>query len=303
MDRLIELAAPILRDQHALITRPQAIRLTGSDAALRRLLARRIWEPLERGLYGPTGTPMSWHRRLMAASLLAPARSLVSHRASATLQQVGGLVEPMPEISIPAGTTFRREWLITHESTDLRLAEPVVIDGIPTTGPCRLAMDLGCVVSVDRYRHTIRELRHGHGVSSEDLLRTYLRHKRQGRNGGAFLRDWLDRYFTISGSAESGLEQVVLDAVIDACLPPPVLQFWVQTAAGRYRLDLAWPSRLLAVEVDGSQHRDPDIAADDERRTEALRALGWHVIRIRSDHLATDTVAALREIRRCLSLP
>lgn len=53
----------------------------------------------------------------------------------------------------------------------------------------------------------VRDLRHAHGVTSEELLRTYLRHKRQGRNGGGALRGWLDRYFEVDGAPESGLEQ------------------------------------------------------------------------------------------------
>lgn len=303
MNTLLELAAPILRSQQVLITRQQCFELCRSDAPLRQLLDRGIWEPVDRAIFGPVGVPMTWRRRVMAAYLLAPAGSLVSHRASASLLCVGGLDEPMPEVSIPAGSSFRRPWVITHESGDLELADVVVIDGIPATGPCRLAMDLGSVVSFPRFKHTVRELRHGHGVSSEELLRTYLRHKRQGRNGGGALRDWLDRYLSISGNAETGLELVVLDAILDAQLPAPVLQHWVTTRGGRFRLDLAYPHLMLAIEVDGAQHDDLDIVPLDGRRTKLLNELGWRVIRVRSKHLATDLAKALRELRLALESP
>jgi hypothetical protein len=169
---------------------------------------------IDEGLYGPAGVPMTWRRRLMAAVLVAPPGSLVSHRALAHLLGAGGFdTPPRPEVSIPKGGSLRRAGIVVHESTDLDLAHPQYIDGIPCTGTARLAMDLGAVTSERRYRQTLRELQHQHGVSSDRLLRTYLRHKRRGRNGGGALRDWLDRHFGIEGVSESGLELLVLDAI------------------------------------------------------------------------------------------
>lgn len=299
---LIELAAPVLRAQHSLITRRQSIRLGSSEACVRHLLRNGVWETVDRGLYGPSGVAMTWHRQLMAAVLLAPEGSLISHRASAALSSVGGLTEPTPEISIPRGSFFRRDWCITHESSDLELADRRIVDGIPTTGYLRLAVDLGGVVSFPRFRQTIREIRHGHQITSDQLLHTYLRHKCQGRTGSGPLRDWLDRYYSVEGVSESGAELVVLDAILDAGLPAPVRQQQVTTAGKRYRLDLAYPEQRLAIEVDGSQHGDVDIAAADAQRADRLRAAGWRIIRVRAKHLATDLPGALRELRTLLDL-
>lgn len=233
----------------------------------------------------------------MTAVLIGPPGTVVSHRAGAALVGAGGLHEPEPEVSIPRGTSLRRPWLIAHESTDLDLVQPTAVDGIPVTDLCRLAVDLGSVVSFQRYKHTIRELRHSHGVTSDALLRTYLRHSQRGRNGCGALRDWLDRYFDVAGVSESGIELVVLDAILDASLPAPVRQLRVSAGGHRYRLDLAYPHVLLAIEVDGAQHEDLDISADDIVRTARLEAAGWQVIRIRASHLAGDLAKALAVIR------
>ena len=302
MPSLLELSAPVLRAQHSLITGRQCLCLTNSEPCIRRLLDRGIWERVDAGLYGPTGTPMYWRRSLMAASLLAPDGSLISHTAAAALLGVGGIVEPPPEISIPARASFRRPWVRTHESSDLDLAGTMVIDGIRITDPVRLAVDLGAVVSVERYKHTIRELRYGHEVSNSDLLRAYLRHKRRGRNGTGALRDWLDLYYLVAGVPESGIELVVLDAIIDADLPLPVVQHWVRVAGRNRRIDLAYPELLIAIEVDGRQHRDdPDVVLGDAARTAALEAAGWTVLRIRSTHFASDLAAVLRTLRQLFS--
>lgn len=157
-------------------------------------------------------------------------------------------------------------------------------------------MDLGSVLSPKHYRQTIRELRYRHDVGFPALLRTYLRHKRSGRNGGAALRDWLDRYADVGGVPESGLEQLALDAFLDAGLRP-VAQHWVETVDGvRYRLDLAFLDRMIVVEVDGSQHEEKPAKVADAVRDAALEAMGWTVIHIRSKTFATDLARALRTV-------
>lgn len=296
---LLVAAAPLMRRQHALLTIGQALELGANRVLVADLVRRQIWERLDRGLYGPTGVPFLWPRTLMAAVLVAPAGSLASHRSCAGLHRVGGLVLPPVEISVPRGHRHRRPGVIVHESTDLTLAGRCVVDGIPTTSPARLAMDLGAVVSTKRYNQTIRELRHRLGVTSGQLLQTYLLHSRRGRNGGGALRDWLDRYYHVAGVPESGIEQVVLDALIDAGVPAPVVQYWVVTSSGRYRIDLAYPDHLLAIEVDGSQHEDdPDVVTNDAVRTAALERLGWKVMRIRRPTFASDLAKSVDTIRR-----
>ncbi len=298
MRALLEVVRPQLETQWSLITRRQALDGGLTRAGIDRLVRDGIWEVLDRALYGPTGVPMTWHRQLMAAVLAAPLGATASHRSCAHLHGVGGLVDPPIEISIPRGSRFRRRGVVAHESRDLGLARRVVVEGIPTTDLRRLAVDLGAVVSEARYRHTIREIRHAHGVTADQLLATYLAHRRRGRNGGGALRDWLDRYYDISGVSESGLELIALDAILDAGLPAPVRQHWVESPSGRYRLDLAYVDRLVCIEIDGAQHEDADQSRIDERRTSALEALGWRVLRVRSAHFASDMHAVLRELDR-----
>lgn len=296
-------AARILARQQSLITTAQAEDVGIGRKRCQRLVQHGIWERLDHGVYGPTGVRLTWSRRLMLGLLLAPCGSLASHRACAALLGVGGIARPKPEITIPRGTTLRRTWLIVHESTDLALADRRVVDGIPVTGPRRLAMDLGAVVSTKQYRQAMRGLRSQHGVEFAALLRTYLRHKRSGRNGGAALRDWLDRYADVGGIPESGLEQLALDAFLDAGLHP-VAQRWVEVDGGaRYRLDLAFPDLMIAIEVDGSQHEEKPAKQADAGRQLALEAAGWTVHRIRAKTFASDLLRAMEAVRRASVVP
>ena len=291
-------AARVLARQQSLITTAQAGEVGIGRKRCQRLVDRGLWERLDHGVYGPAGVALTWRRQVMLGLLLAPDGSLGSHRACAALLGVGDLVRAVPEITIPRGSTLRRPWLVVHESTDLHLADRRVVDGIPVTGPKRLAMDLGAVVSPKQYRQVVRGVRSQHGVDFPGLLRTYLRHKRSGRNGGAALRDWLDRYVDVGGVPESALEQVVLDAFLDAGLQP-VAQHGVEVDDDtRYRLDLAFPGLLIAIEVDGSQHEEKPATADDRRRQSALEAAGWTVLRIRAKTFTADLLRAIAAVRR-----
>ena len=53
-----------------------------------------------------------------------------------------------------------------------------------------------------------------------------------------------------------------------------------QYRVGKYRLDFAWPDRLVALEADGPFHLHPEMAAKDVVRDAYLRALGWLVFRV-----------------------
>lgn len=304
MDDFLRRAGALMARQQALITAAQAQALGASRQRLGNLVRRGVWERIDHGVYGPSGVPLTWRRRLMAAVLAAGTGALASHRSAASLHGVGGLDDPPLEISVPRGRRIERPGLVVHESTDLDLAGRCIVDGIPCTGRVRLAVDLGAVVSPDRLKHTIRELRHRCGLSADELLRAYLAHSRRGRNGTGRLRDWLDRYYDVVGTPESGLEVVVLDAILDAGLPAPVSQHWVSIGGHRYRLDFAYPGVLVAVEVDGTQHEeDPDVIERDVRRLAILEDAGWTVLVIRRSHFASDLAAAITALRKALCAP
>jgi very-short-patch-repair endonuclease len=71
----------------------------------------------------------------------------------------------------------------------------------------------------------------------------------------------------------------------------------------RYRLDLAFPELMLAVEVNGSQHEERPATVADALRTAALEAAGWTVVVIRSRTFATDLVRAITAVRSASVVP
>lgn len=70
-----------------------------------------------------------------------------------------------------------------------------------------------------------------------------------------------------------------------------------QYKVGRYHLDFAWPSRLMALEVDGPFHRQPSGAARDAQRDAWLRNHGWVVFRV--DDTGTEEQLLTQVARVC----
>src|SRR3990172_4540647 len=64
-----------------------------------------------------------------------------------------------------------------------------------------------------------------------------------------------------------------------------------------YKVDIADPSRRLAIEIDGRTHNTKKWKFLDKRKTEVLNALGWSVLRFSNQRVDSDLEAVLKEIR------
>jgi len=61
------------------------------------------------------------------------------------------------------------------------------------------------------------------------------------------------------------------------------LGFRRQVPIGPYIVDFACPSQGLILEVDGSQHAEPETSERDAGRDAFLRARGWIILRLWND--------------------
>lgn len=83
--------------------------------------------------------------------------------------------------------------------------------------------------------------------------------------------------------AESPRETCLRVLAEDAGIEGLVVQYRVPGLP--YRIDLALPEELVAIEYDGAGHRDAAQHAKDVRRWNALLAAGWYVIPVTSQIL------------------
>jgi very-short-patch-repair endonuclease len=64
-----------------------------------------------------------------------------------------------------------------------------------------------------------------------------------------------------------------------------------------YKVDIADPSRMLAIEIDGATHNTKKWKFLDQRETAVLKALGWSVLRFSNQRVDSDLETVLEEIK------
>ena len=102
--------------------------------------------------------------------------------------------------------------------------------------------------------------------------------------------------------SESGPELALRRLLLDAGLPEPVAQYEVLANGSTYRLDLAYPSAMLALEYDGfDAHSGVDRFVDDRRRQNDLVDAGWTIRRFTHADLRDRPEAVVSGVRRHLS--
>jgi hypothetical protein len=273
--------AAIAARQHALFTRQQAFTAGLSRHGLEHGAAKGRYDRLGRGLYRMAGTLASWEQQVLAAVLGGGDGALASHRSAAALWNLDGYRRGPVDISVPR---HRRSWgqsgVLVHESTDLELAEPTKRQGVPVTGIVRTLIDLGCVVSEKRLLQAVDDAIRRRLTTWQQIAAMRGRHSRKGRNGVGKMRELLaERYGTTIPDSHFG--RLVADLLVDAGLPTPVIEHNVYTENGLWlaRVDLAYPDRLVAIELDSKKHHLHEEAFEKDRpRRNRVELAGWLVL-------------------------
>jgi very-short-patch-repair endonuclease len=252
----------------------------GSEALAAGLLTRGVlrgprFHKLFPDVYVPAHLEVTFALRSRAAFLLVRGRGVVAGYSAAELLGAScvrpGAPAPAEVQMLPEQQARQRPGLVVHRHR-LREHECAVRSGVGLTHAVRTAFDLGRrapgltekVVAVDTVAH-----RRFPVEAVRRLARDHL-----GAHGSGELRTVLE---LADPRAESPMESRIRMALVLAGLPPPEVQFPV--LGGRYRLDLAYPERMLAVEYDGDEHRTQARARQDLEREAALARLGWTVLR------------------------
>lgn len=235
------------------------------------------WLRVFPGVFQVATSVSTWRQAMLAAWLWAGPSAAVSHRAAAKwLDLMGSDVSPF-ELTLPFSKKASSGDVVLHAS---RIRAGIVRrDGLFVTDPTRTLVELGAVVAPERLE-----------VALEDAIR-------QGLTTMSRIQKWADLYggrgrpgtgvlaeilrSRKGGPAESMLEVKVIRAMREARLPIPVRQYRIATSSGTYRVDLAFPEKMLVIECDSlTHHWSPRHMKADIARRNALEALGWRVIHI-----------------------
>jgi very-short-patch-repair endonuclease len=270
---LAELAA----GQHGLVTRAQAMEEGLSRVGIRERLRGGRLRALHPGVYVVGGAPDTWHQRMLGGCLAAGGLAVASHRSAARLWGLLG-EDALVELSVLRPKGPHPAGVVWHRSRDLVPAHTTVRQGVPVTNPMRTLVDLGAVV-----RPWVVEDALDRGLSTrlfrvpavEGLLHEVAR---PGRRGCGVLRKVLDERALGAAPPDGLLEPRMARLLRDHDLPPAVFQHVVPGTGAR--VDFAYPTAKLAIEVDGYEVHGTRKAFDADRdRQNRLVVAGWDVIR------------------------
>ena len=268
-----------LRKQYGLISRAQALGAGMTRHQIQRQLDERRWRAAAPGVYHDSAVPETPHSRLLAACIAHG--GLASHRAAAALHGIDGFRLVRAEIVVAPGRGRSAAGVRLHRSTQMDLARLDVRDGIPCTGLARTLLDLAAVVDRRRLESALDCVLRNRRLTHLDLYEVVVSHSRQGRNGLTRLRAALDDRFGDDCVPLSDWSRWVCDLLVKSGLGRPALEYRVHDAAGRFlaQVDLAYPQRRLAIELDSVRwHHNRKSFVDDRRRRNKLQAAGWNVL-------------------------
>jgi hypothetical protein len=288
-------------------TRSEATAVGLSRQAISDLMAARTLRRVLRNVYVRSDIPDSLELRASAASRVVSPGAVFVDRTAAWLHGVDVFGYRDHEIPPPLECVVLRDRARIERpecvggERDLSAGDMMRVFGLTVTTPLRTALDLGCRLPRPTALAALDQFARMHGVGRATLEASLPRYRR--RRGVVKLRGLVP---LVDPAAESPRESVTRLAIIDAGLPSPQTQFWVEEhGVPVFRLDLAYPRHRVAVEYDGLEwhdRTDEQRAADRARRT-WLSQHGWIVIVVRRGDLSgAPREAWLRQLSAALGL-
>jgi hypothetical protein len=274
MDPVLARVQEIAARQHSVLSVDQMNACGASGMWITRSIRRGIVLRDGPAVYRIGGAPRTFESRAMAAVLSARVPALVSHRTAAYLHGFEKVLEPLAvEITVPRHRRPRRRTGIrVHESLAFDLAEPAVRHGIPVTGVARTILD--CAPMFEKPVRLLDDALRQRLVTWDELWRCYLSHNVGGRN----VRPFRDILLQRDGNAPPVGEFAarMAEMLTGAGLPGPVFEHRVVVDGHEYYLDLAWPSRMVAVECnDAGSHDTAKAFRRDPMKRNRCERVGW----------------------------
>lgn len=201
-----------------------------------------------------------------------------------------------PEIVVPRSCGYRSRSAVVCRSSDLHLANPGVVDGIPVTGVARALLDASAGRSPEEVLTRIDACRRHGSLAIGALLEVLEQHSRKGRTGIATYRRallGLRRQVT-----DSEFERLVVRDLVAAGVPEPRVHHLVRLPGRQpIELDLDWPGLLVDIELDGRDHVErARTMRRDRQRDRLLQAVDYVVARYTWDDYVCDRPGMLAEI-------
>ena len=289
-----------MRKQHGLISRSQALDYGMTSAQIGRRLRTGRWTRAAHGVYRHAATERTQLSKLLAVCLAH--NVLASHRSAAAVHSIDGYSLDRIEVVAAADRNPAVRGATLYKSAQMEMARPVVRKAVPSTGVGRTVLDVAAVVSRRQLDDTIDAVLRNGQLRLWDLYGVLVSHARRGRNGCGALRAALDARLGDDRVPLSSWSRMVSDLLVEAGLDQPCFEYPIHAADGKLiaRVDLAYPDRNLAIELDSVRwHHNLHHFSHDRQRRNHLLLAGWDVLNFtwddysrRPDQLCAAVAAA-----------
>jgi hypothetical protein len=255
---------PLLRRQAGVLTLQQAVDLGMSRQTVARRARDGSWRRLHPGVYLVGGHRLTDEVRVRAAWLWGGDQAVVSGPAAAYWHGLLDRAPPTVELTVPGRCKPRGRPDVRLRRRDLAPIDVVGARDLWLTALPFTVLETA-VVLPNGPMFLDRALQRD--VRFATLYRAYCRNvgRRGSSAAGRLLVAAADR-------ADSAAERLLVRILRDAGITGWVLGY----PFGSWRIDLAFPARKVAIEVDGwAWHVDAERFRNDRRKQNALVRAGW----------------------------
>lgn len=262
----------------------------------RQCLRGRNWRRIGCGTYVWAGMDLDPHSELLALHCRLPPGCVFSGLTAGRLHGMDADGNTAVEVTVPPGVSVRARPSLRIHTAGLDPSAVTRCGPLPVTTPLRTCFDLArslpmvdAVAALDSALHrklvTLHELREYVGRSSR------LRGIPQARRVIEL----------VEADVESPMESRLRMILVLGGLPRPEVQIELLDCRGNFlaRPDLLYPAARLAIEYDGTTHRDNLVA--DNRRQNRLQRAGYRLLRYTSPDVYNRPDEILEEVRTQLS--
>jgi hypothetical protein len=287
--------------QYGLVTNDEAIGTGLTEHQLRHRRRSGRWLAPRRGVNSIVGVPPSWEQQVLASVLTSGPSALASHSTGARLDgfllgDIGAI-----ELTTDRDRRVRLEGVVAHRSVHLFDEDRARRAGIPCTSTARVLVDLSTRVDPPLLGKALDEALRRRKLRLVDLHRCIGRLPPAPGRSPSVIHSLLASRWPGYDPGDSDLETRVLRVIAAAGLPMPRQQFRVTVSGRRFRLDLAYPEHMIAIECDGwDVHRTRTAFDADRTRDLLLTRAGWTVLRFTSE-MPDELILA--SVRAALGFP
>lgn len=285
-----------------MVTVSQASALGFHGKRLQRLVVQGILIREERGVYRFVGSEPGVAKRALAATTRV--RGVASHQTACQLwgYRGPGFRGEATHVTVEYGTRTRRKpGLVMHRTRRKLGGFTTRRDGVETTRPLRTILDVAGEAVTDEELRGLLEYCVSERLLMLGSLERFVSTRKRGVRGARRLRRVVEAISEVDSVAEAELVNVLVAAGIER----PVTQFVVREN-GHFlgRVDLAWPSRHVALELDGYRyHSDLRTFVGDRERGNRIVASGWVLLRTTPTTVSQAPHRVVADVRAALGRP